>query len=91
MFRGFSCIFLVRPCCPFYQNESFHLQAGDKITDDNVKNDGEGSPAGPFTSQLLASGGPAPVLQSQEPPARPPLLLLGPGGDFVTPVNIQIR
>jgi hypothetical protein len=90
MFRGFSCIFLVRPCCPFYQNESFHLQAGAPVMDDAVMDDGEKSPAGPYFLEFLCHSGPAPVCSSVLP-ARPPLLLLGPGGDYARPFDIQIR
>ena len=90
MIGDFPCVFLVRPCSPSYLNESFHLQAGDKITDDNVKNDGEKSPAGPYFLEFLCHSGPAPVCSSVLP-ARPPLLLLGPGGAYARPVDIQIR
>ena len=90
MIRELFCVFLVRPSSPIPPNESFHPQAGAPVMDDAVMDDGEKSPAGPYFLEFLCHSGPAPVCSSVLP-ARPPLLLLGPGGDYARPFDIQIR
>ena len=87
MISKFLCEILVLPNYPTCLNGSFQRLAGAKITDD-----GESSPAGLFF-ETFCHGGAGPVLSSPENTARPPLLLLGPGGAFVHPIydDLQIR
>ncbi len=74
------------PLYPNYQTDSFHPLAGEN--DSNVP--GEGSPAGQTFFDLCSSGG-LDLTKAGAMTDRPPLLLFGPGGDFVSPLDIQIR